>query len=137
MHMNYCLPLQILKELRTKGPRNQAFVLSSPTFTGTQTSSCVHPFFFVRPTNPPTFTRGRAMGNETFYWDGLIGHSGEWSWSTSWLLIVCNNLLSRMTGIRRRKPSIFLLYRKSYDVWGKNPLNMKRFNRHSIYDSDP
>ena len=25
-------------------------------------------FFFARP----TFTRGRAMGNETFYWDGLI-----------------------------------------------------------------
>ena len=26
------------------------------------------PFFC--PTDQPTFTRGRAMGNETFYWDG-------------------------------------------------------------------
>ena len=27
-------------------------------------------FFFARPTDRPTFTRGRAMGSETFYWDG-------------------------------------------------------------------
>ena len=27
-------------------------------------------FFFFCPTDRPTFTRGRAMGNETFYWDG-------------------------------------------------------------------
>ena len=33
--------------------------------------SCVHSFFFFCPTNRPTFTRGKAMGNETFYWDGL------------------------------------------------------------------
>ena len=56
--------------------------------------------------------------------------------TTTWLLIVCNNLLSRVTGIRRRKPSNLLLYRKSCKVWGKNPSNMKCFNRHSIYDSD-
>ena len=31
--------------------------------------SCVHSFFC--PTDRPTFTRGRAMGNETFYGDGL------------------------------------------------------------------
>ena len=31
----------------------------------------VHSFFFCL-TDRPTFTRGRAMGNETFYWDGLI-----------------------------------------------------------------
>ena len=34
--------------------------------------SCVHSFFFFFcPTDRPTFTRGRTMGNETFYWDGL------------------------------------------------------------------
>ena len=33
--------------------------------------SCVHSFFFFCPTDRHTFTRGRAMGNETFYWDGL------------------------------------------------------------------
>ena len=33
--------------------------------------SCVHSFFFC-PTDRPTFTRGRAMGNKTFYGDGLI-----------------------------------------------------------------
>ena len=34
--------------------------------------SCVHSFFFFFcPTDRPTFTRGRAMGNETFYGDGL------------------------------------------------------------------
>ena len=33
--------------------------------------SCVHSFFFC-PTDRTTFTRGRAMGNETFYGDGLI-----------------------------------------------------------------
>ena len=27
-------------------------------------------FFFFGPTDRPTFTRGRAKGNETFYWDG-------------------------------------------------------------------
>ena len=33
--------------------------------------SCVHFFFFAQPTDRSTFTRGRAMGNETFYGDGL------------------------------------------------------------------
>ena len=35
--------------------------------------SCVHSFFFffARPTDRPTFTWGRAMGNETFYGGGL------------------------------------------------------------------
>ena len=28
-------------------------------------------YFFFGPTAQPTFTRVRAMGNETFYWDGL------------------------------------------------------------------
>ena len=31
------------------------------------------PFFSFFPTDRPTFKRGRAMGNETFYWDGLSG----------------------------------------------------------------
>ena len=32
-------------------------------------------FFFTRPSDRPTITRDGAMGNETFYWDGLvIGH---------------------------------------------------------------
>ena len=47
----------------------RTFVLSSQAFTGKQNPSCVHSFFFC-PTNRPTFTRGRAMGNETSYWDG-------------------------------------------------------------------
>ena len=34
--------------------------------------SCVHSFLFF-PSDRPTFTRGRAMGNETFYGDGLMG----------------------------------------------------------------
>ena len=35
--------------------------------------SCVHSFyyFFFCPTDRPTFARVKAMGNETFYWDGL------------------------------------------------------------------
>ena len=32
---------------------------------------CSFLFLPDRPTDRPTFTRGRAMGNETFYWDGL------------------------------------------------------------------
>ena len=58
-----------------------------------------------------------------------MGRNGKWRWSATWLSIVCNNLLSRVPGIRRRKPSNLLLYRKSCEVWGKNPLNMKCFNR--------
>ena len=57
--------------LRTKGPRHQAFVLSSQAFAGTQNSSWLLFIYFFCPTDRPTFTRGRAMGNETFYWDGL------------------------------------------------------------------
>ena len=34
--------------------------------------SCVHSFFFFCPTGRPTLTRERAMGNKTFYGDGLI-----------------------------------------------------------------
>ena len=67
----------------------------------------------------------------------LMGRIGEWSWTATWLKIVCNNLIYRVHGITRRKPSNLLLYRKSYEVWGNNPSNMKRFNRHSVYDSDP
>ena len=52
--------------------------------------------------------------------------SGKWSWSATWLPIVCNNLLSQVPEIRRRKPSNLLLYRKSCEVWGKNTSNMKR-----------
>ena len=36
-----------------------------------------------------------------------MGSSGEWSWSATWLPIVCNNLLSWMLGIRRRNPAFF------------------------------
>ena len=31
---------------------------------------CSFFFFFFFPTDRPTFTRGRATGSETFYWDG-------------------------------------------------------------------
>ena len=48
--------------LRTKGPRNQAFVLCSAAFTGTWNPSCAHSFFFCptdRPTDPPSREEGR------------------------------------------------------------------------------
>ena len=35
----------------------------------------IHSFFFFFPTDRPTITRDGAMGNETFYWDGL--HSAK------------------------------------------------------------
>ena len=63
----------------------------------------------------------------------LMGRIGEWSWSATWLPIVCNNLIYPLHGIRRRKPSNLLLCRKSYEVWGNNGSNMKRFHRHSIH----
>ena len=62
-----------------------------------------------------------------YTWNAV--RSGKWSWSATWLPIVCSNLLSRVPGIRRRKPSNLLLYRKPCEVWGKHPPNMKRFNR--------
>ena len=49
---------------------NQVSLLSSPTFSGTQTPSSVH-FFLAQPTERPTITRGGAMGNETFHSDGV------------------------------------------------------------------
>ena len=42
-----------------EGARNQAFLLSSPVFTGTQNPSCVHSLFFARPTDPPSREGGR------------------------------------------------------------------------------
>ena len=33
-------------------------------------------FGFFCPTDRPTITRNRAMGNETFYWDGLMKKQG-------------------------------------------------------------
>ena len=37
-----------------------------------QTPSSVHSlFFFFCPTDRPIIARHRAMGNETFFWDGL------------------------------------------------------------------
>ena len=50
-----------------------------------------------------------------------MGRSGEWSWSATWLPIVCNNLIYRVPGIRKKKLSNLLLYRKSCEVWGNNP----------------
>ena len=45
--------------------------------------SSVHSFFFFCPTDRPTFTRGRAMGNGTFYGDGL---------SRNCLSVGCNSI---------------------------------------------
>ena len=45
--------------------------------------------------------------------------------------LICYMTLSR-TWNQDEKPSNLLLYRKSCEVWGKNPSNMKRFNRHSM-----
>ena len=42
-----------------------------------------------------------------------MGRSGEWSWSATWLPSICNNLIYRVPGIRRSKPSNLLLYAKS------------------------
>ena len=40
-----------------------------PALSGTQEPSSVHFFFWA--TDRPTITRDGAMGNKTFYWDGL------------------------------------------------------------------
>jgi len=59
-------------ELKSRSLLLLLFRLGSSAFTGTQTPSYVHYFFFFCPTERPTFTRGRAMRNETFYGDGRI-----------------------------------------------------------------
>ena len=43
-----------------------------PALSGTQEPSSVHFFLGGGATDRPTITRDGAMGNETFYWDGLI-----------------------------------------------------------------
>ena len=48
-----------------------SFTKRAGDISGTQTPSSVHPFFL--PANQPTITRDGAMGNVTFYWDGLRG----------------------------------------------------------------
>ena len=54
--------------------------------------------------------------------------------SAQWLSIVCNtNVLSRVTGIRGRKPRNIFLYRTSCEAWGKNSSNLKSFNSNSKY----
>ena len=53
---------------------NQAFLFSSPAFSGTQTPGSVHSlslFSFFWP-DRPTITRDGVIGNKTFYCDGLI-----------------------------------------------------------------
>ena len=59
--------------LQTKWPHNQAFVLSSLAFTGTQTPSGVHSFFsFAWPIDPPSWEGGQW--ETKFYGDGLKKH---------------------------------------------------------------
>ena len=36
-----------------------------------------------------------------------MGRSGEWSWSATWLPIVCNNLIYRVPGSERKNSAIF------------------------------
>ena len=86
-----------------------------------------------------TLSQSKLLGNHTL-------HSGTYQYSpymavpsvplesATWLSIVCNsNVLSRVTGIRGRKPRKIFLYRASFEAWGKNPSNMKSFNRNSKY----
>ena len=86
-----------------------------------------------------TLSQSKLLGNHTL-------HSGTYQYSpymavpsvplesATWLSIVCNsNVLSRVTGIRGRKPRNIFLYRASFEAWGKNPSNMKSFNRNSKY----
>ena len=56
--------------------------------------SCVHFFFFFCPTDRPTITRGRTMGNATFYGDGLIVKGG---------------FRGGGVGTRKRRPLLFSL----------------------------
>ena len=54
---------------------NQAFLLSSPAFSGTHTASSV--FFFFRPTDPPTHHHkrwGDAKRNILLGWPNTIGY---------------------------------------------------------------
>ena len=63
--------MRVEKTMFTSWLCNQALLLSSPAFSGTQsTPSFVHSFFFG-PTDRPSIIRDGTMGNETIYWDGL------------------------------------------------------------------
>ena len=79
MHL---LPPDYISNRVNVGFNNQVFLFSSPAFSGTQTRSSVHSFlFFFRP-DRPTISRDGAMGNETFYWDGLtylLSLSSHWT----------------------------------------------------------
>ena len=65
------------------------------------------------------------------------GHTGEWSWSATWLSIVCNNNVFSCDSNQRKKSQQWFLYRLLCKARGKNQSNMKSFNRNSIYDSIP
>ena len=61
-------------------------IISCRLNVGFNMQSCVLSFFlfFFCLTDRPTFTRGRAMGNKTFYGDGLTGqkyHFQFWKFS--------------------------------------------------------
>ena len=61
---------------------NQNLLLSSLTFSGTQTTSSVQFFLFLPDWPTHHHTRYGEMGNKTFYWDDLINDFAK-SWRIS------------------------------------------------------
>ena len=68
--MNYCLPLQLRNYKRKDRVTKLSHLAARPSLAPRPLLVFI-PFFFFCPTDQPTFSRGRAMGNETFYGDGL------------------------------------------------------------------
>ena len=54
-------------------------------------------FFFFCPTDRPTITRDGAIGNKTFYWDGLNHLAGTASKVQSKTIRKCNFYWTRLT----------------------------------------
>ena len=84
--------------LRTKGPRNQAFVLSSPAFTGTQNPSCVHSFFL--PDRPTHLNEREGGGKRNI----LLGWHEESAEETITVLVVENSNGGKLRIVRADGP---------------------------------
>ena len=85
---------------------NQAFLLSNPVSSKTQTPSSVHIFFFFCPTDRPTITRDGAIGNKTFYWDGLNHLAGT-----------ASKVQSNLASIKYVNPALMKTIRKCNFYW--------------------
>ena len=91
-------------------------------------------FFFARPTDRPTITRDRAMGNETFYWHGLSLYTllislraiFNFQWMTSFAKISytwpkwlpkMKALLTLILQCVHIKRNVFTLYQEEYFLY--------------------